>query len=126
MTSKEFWSHVENQKNELISLRQKQIRAFFESGNPAALEGQPEDSMVVFIISKKNLDRGTFPGRVNVVNLRLAAQRLVEDTHRVATPAEIEQHLREQDESLAQVQRLEAQFANRRNVFVSSVPRDAR
>lgn len=106
MTSKEFWSYVENQKDELIALRKKHVQSFRESGDPAALEGQPEDTKIVFIVSKRSLDRGTEPGHVCLTHLRIAAQRMIEGTHEVASATQIAQYLKEREVHQAEVRRM--------------------
>jgi hypothetical protein len=118
MTSKEFWGYVDEEKGRLIEGHKERLAKFGKSRQESAFEGQPRDGKSVFLISKKNLDRGTTPGQVSEAQMRLAAQCIVEQTHEVATAAQIEKFLAERIAEREQVMQTEQ---HRRAQFVVNV-----
>lgn len=57
-------------------------------------EGKPQE---VFIYSLQNYDKGTSEGHITVCETKLAARRIVESTHRLATEDEVEAYLNERN-----------------------------
>jgi hypothetical protein len=117
MTSKEFWGYVETQRLELVEQHRERERRFREFGDPAAWQGQPEHGHSIYIVSKPR--KG--PGAVVEAGMRLAAQRIVEVSHDVATAAQIEKHLAEREEQRLQIAANEEKMnKGPRAVFVKS------
>lgn len=79
MDSKVFWNRVET--------KHRSIEGEFKSGR--LKPPQPQDGETVFITSIENFDRGTVDGAVSLAGYRLAAQRIIEATHRLSSADEI-------------------------------------
>jgi hypothetical protein len=62
---------------------------FSASQDPACWEGQPTDGKSLYIVSKDNEQRSTTAGAVCLAVLDLAALRIVEGSHEIATPEQI-------------------------------------
>ncbi len=75
----EYWERVNKTNEKLIA------------GLPP---GAPEE---VFIMSIDNYDKGTNAGHVTSCNTKLAAQRMTESTHRLASDDEIKAFLKARD-----------------------------
>jgi len=117
MTSKEFWTFVDEKKNELIKEHNSRAENFRTTGDPKAWLGQPQHPHSVYIVSRPR--KG--PGAVVEAGTRLAAQRIVEQSHEVATAAQIEKHLAEREEQRLQIAANEEKMnKGPRAVFVKS------
>jgi hypothetical protein len=80
-----------------------------------------EQIEAVFVCSVFNRDRNTTAGSVALANRRLGAQRIIEGTHKVATPEEIEGYLDLQKANMLEREIADAKVANRK-VFSLTVP----
>lgn len=124
MTSQEFWQLVREEQNRLTAEHQKRRHNFDRTGDRAALAGQPEDGKSLYIaaLQKRRAakDDGPLNAIVHNVSYRLAAQRIVEETHEIASPAQIAEYLREMNERRDSYARREAQNANRS--YVTTAP----
>jgi hypothetical protein len=73
----------------------------------AVMEQMPK-APVYYLMSLDNSEKGTTAGQVcDIADKKLAARRLVEKTHRMATPEEAERyvaHVKRQTEELAQIE----------------------
>jgi hypothetical protein len=128
MTSKEFWGLVEEEKVRLIGEHRARAQRFRETGGASAWENQPETGNSLFIVSKPRQGSGEKP-QVVEVGMRLAAQRVVEESHEVARPDQIAAFLKLQDDNAAIVRTMEEKMnAGPRAVVVrpAEVPRGKR
>jgi len=118
MTSKEFWGLVEDEKARLIAEHKARAQKAYETNDPAAYEGQPEHGHSLFIVSKPRRGSAEKP-RVCEAPIRLAAQRIVEDSHEIAKPEQIAEHLAERKEYGEMIASMEAKLNNGpRAIFV--------
>ncbi len=56
-------------------------------------KSQPRDG-AVYIISRRNRAHGTHPGFIVLATIKLAGQKLVDETHELCTDAQIDQYLK--------------------------------
>ena len=82
-------------------MRERQIAEFHATGNETALEGQPEDGKAIYIVSRANEFTNTTAGAVFMVGTRLAAQRVVDGSHEVASEKQIRLYLAERSSQAA-------------------------
>lgn len=78
MDAKEFWAAVREEKAKIIALLTQGV-----AGQPPVTDG------VCYITSRKSRSKGVNPGAVTQANFFLAAQRIVEETHELATGEQI-------------------------------------
>lgn len=110
MDSKTFWSYVEKAEAKLKEDHSERAAAFRSSKDPLDWAGQPDTGLEIYLVSIQHYERGITPGVVYVLHRRLAAQRIVEATHQVASAAEIKGHLarlekNRQDSNVIEVRR---------------------
>lgn len=115
MTPQEFWREVFATEEKIRRDMQGRIRRHRE-GAPTALGGQPESGQSVFIESLPSRINRHDGGAVCEVKFPLAAQRLVEGSHRLASPEGIARFREMQAENLHEVQAIELRNASRRVV----------
>lgn len=128
MTSKEFWGLVDEEKARLIGEHRARAQKFRETGDASVWENQPETGNSIFLVSKPRRGSGEKP-QVHEAGMRLAAQRIVEETHEVARPEQIAAFLKLQDDNAAIVRTMEEKMnAGPRAVVVrpAEVPRGKR
>ncbi len=124
MEIKEFYDEIRRTKAHLS----KELLA----GKHAA---QPEPELVtdqfgesekqatcVYVTSVRNRERGTGAGHVSLATIDLAAARIVEGTHRVATAEEIEACLKRQQEQKRYHDQTDAKFDSRARQFRVTLP----
>lgn len=80
---------IHKAENAIRHAHKEAVEKFATSHNPSVFKGQPQDGDSVFIISVDNPDKGTTAGLVFASTIRLAARRIAEKTHRVASMSEI-------------------------------------
>jgi hypothetical protein len=114
MTSKEFWNYVDEKAAELRAEATVRTKTYKKTGNIADLEGQPENGHSLYIVSRKALRQGVSGGHVVETSIRLGAQRIVEETHEVATAEQIQQFLLSRTTEREQLMKDE-EFRNRHN-----------
>lgn len=118
MDAKVYWQYVKLAEDKLKEQHEQRSRAFREAKDDSAWEGQNRDGLDVYLTSVVNYDKGTTAGTTYIAHRRLGAQRIVEGTHRVATPKEIQDHL----ERLEQNRRDgEAAYVKRNRQFITQV-----
>ena len=95
MDSKTFWHLVEQKKLELLANHARRKKLYEETNDIDAFEGQPADDRGgLFTITVEDvLEKNQYGGQVTCSSYRVAAQRIVEKRHRVATAAEIKTDL---------------------------------
>ncbi len=90
MDSKTFWNLVEQTKLKLLADHESRKKLYAETKDKDAFEGQPADGSGLFTITVEDvLEKNQFGGQVTCLPYRLAAQRIIEKRHRVATAEEI-------------------------------------
>jgi|SRR5581483_65475 len=121
MDSKLFWQGVEAMYQQLVASGERRISKARASGDAADLEGQPANTKSIFLASRA-IPGIQGEGAVAEVGYRLAAQRIVEQTHRVATAAEIERFQRLQEDSAAIIRAINAAQSGKRSTVISVEP----
>jgi len=111
MEASEFWAEVNAQQVAILSALEKE---------PGA---HPINDGAVYIVSRRNREKNSVAGSVCLAAVRLAAQRIAENTHQLATAGNIKQFLQERAEDQ---ERTEAIEVNRRAQFVVQVGNEAR
>lgn len=97
-----FWAQVKHERNKLATALQRGL-----PGQPSYDESRVltdfdrpnfrSDSNVVYLTSLDHNDRGTRAGFVIEATVEVAGQKIVEQTHRVSTEADIAKHLSHQE-----------------------------
>ena len=119
MDSKTFWKYVDTKKENLIEQHKDRVSAYLAGNKDVkALRGQPLDGKCLYIVSIENLDKGTTSGMVSEATYRLAAQRLLENTHQVASPEDIAMHLSARE---SEGQELQRQYEKKNRPFPVNV-----
>lgn len=131
MDIKEYYQEIERENKRLV-------RDLLAGKHP----GQPEPELVtddygesekrptaVYLTSVRNRDRNTTAGHVCLLliwdakgNPGLAATRIVEGTHRVSTPEEIDAYLKRQQQQKAYHEQADLKFDSRARQFRVSLP----
>lgn len=122
----EFWAEVKDKRTELtVSLKNKLLKG--QPPHNAKLvtrSGRKEfDNNALYLISKRNRDRGTFPGHIVLVPVELAGQRLIEETHEIATEEQINEFLQNQQE---EANRIHLADISKKMQYHQAVPDGAR
>jgi hypothetical protein len=102
-----MYREVDSLVGRLTVDHQKRCAEVLASGDTAYYKGQPQDGKAVWIVSKDNDQRSTTAGSVCLATLRLAALRIVEGTHTIATPEQIQGHEAAQSEHAGLIAALE-------------------
>jgi hypothetical protein len=89
MDAKVFWNYVEQKTAALRRDHQERIARYRATQDASVLGGQPTGEGSVFLSSLGNELLEIPSGQVVEARYRLAAQRIVESTHRLATADEI-------------------------------------
>lgn len=122
MDSKTFWAYVDTKKAALLAAHLERRLEFQATGNPAAWQGQPQDGHHVFIVSKENLEKAVTPGRVSEAPVRLAAQRMIEQTHDLANASQIAEHIATQLDNREAYRKIEQDRKQPFNVILPPQP----
>jgi hypothetical protein len=120
MTSKEFWAFVDEEKDRQIAAHRARAQRFRETGDPAAWQGQPESGRSIFLVSKPRRGSTEKPMVVEAL-LRLGSQKIVEESHEIASPAQIEAYLKQREEHAAEIASMNAHMEGRRTVSVQPI-----
>ena len=97
MDSKLFWYHVENKKQELVAAHLYRKAEYEATKDLASFKGQPTDGHTIFLVSKENLDKNSLAGSICRAQIRLASQRIIEQTHEVASAEQITAHVTDRE-----------------------------
>lgn len=119
MDSRTFWKYVDKAEEKLEKDHDQRAEAFRKSGDPEAWQGQPNTGLELYLISVTNYERGTLPGVVYVLHRRLAAQRIVENTHVLATAEQIDKHMLQLEVGRREINQSEIR---RQRTYVTQVP----
>jgi hypothetical protein len=101
----EFWDDVKQMQNEILAQCAQQT-----------LQRAPD---CVYVTSVKIRQNGMTNGRVCGAQIKLAAQRIVEGTHRLSSDSEIARH---QDEQAAKREEMKALEAAQKNQVAFAAP----
>jgi hypothetical protein len=112
LSIKDMYREVESLVGRMTVDAKKRSLEAIASGDPAYYKGHPQDGKAVWIVSRHNDERSTTEGAVCLATLRLAALRIVEGTHAIASPEQIKAHLDAQAEHASLIAALE-----RKNAF---------
>lgn len=92
MDAQEYWQHVNEEASRI------------KSAISAGLEGQPDPKEgIVYIVSRASRKHGIAGGSVCSATYSLAAQRLVDETHDIASAEQIEQFLASRDDEASEI-----------------------
>jgi hypothetical protein len=121
MDAKAFWSFVQLKVVELGKLNSMRLRQYEVNQDEQCFEGQPKDGKGIYISSREIIGVQE-AGRVVLAGTRLAAQRIVEQTHEVATAGQIARFKSESETRRLYIAELERKIARR--VAVTIEPTD--
>ena len=118
MDTKIYFTNIELKKAVLINDRRTQLAKCREAGNLDYLEAQPENESTIYI-SREDIPGVQPAGSVSEGTFRLAAQKIIDRTHRVASRKEIEGFLRLQADNLEKARALDARLNRTSSITVA-------
>ena len=118
MDAKTFWSFVEQKRVALANDHKERISRSRMSGDASILAGQPPEVGSIFIASRPNELLEIPGGQVSETKYRLAAQRILEQTHELASAAQIAAFFNTQENNLAVTRGLDLKTRERQLITV--------
>jgi hypothetical protein len=117
MDAKTFWRFRDQKREALLQQHQQRLTRYRASQDITDLEGQPADGKSLYIVSRE-VPGIVEAGAVTEATYGLAAQRILESSHDVATAEQIARFLRQQAENLALSRELDARTRERQMVTI--------
>ncbi len=94
MDSKTYWHMVDAKRDELLADSEKRKKLYAETRDKDAFDGQPEDGSGLYLMTLHDpLEKNQEGGQFTCLPFRVAAQRIIERRHRLATAEEIKTFL---------------------------------
>jgi hypothetical protein len=119
MQASAFWNHCALKKKELIDIHSARRRQFEQGGDETIFQGQNPSGESWYLVSREILDV-QLAGRVVLMNLRLASQRIIEATHEIASHDQIKRYLSECETHRLYVIEAERRLSGRISVTVQA------
>lgn len=124
-TQQEFWFEVREERDRLsVALEKEELDGqpykFDAKKRRKDARGVITDTNPVYLTSLRHREKGTAAGVVTLMPIFLAGQRITEQTHRVSTPAEIEELLEYQEAERRRIHQVEV----RKNLTHTQVVRE--
>ena len=120
MDAKTFWKFVAKMKNELDAEHAARVVKYTASGDIRDLAGQNENGKSLFI-SSKSIPGVQTAGSVSEATYGLAALRLCESSHEIATAKEIARFLAKQEASRVEVNAMNRRAQERQGMISVAV-----
>jgi hypothetical protein len=103
----DFWWRVFLKRDALLANHGNRLERFNASRDIAEWQGQPPKGDAVYLVSTDSDRCSTTAGSICLATLLIAAQRIIEGSHTIATPDQIAEHLLQEAERGREIAALE-------------------